>query len=107
MQTLAVLLLVHIWLNLKFTPKYTIVEGEGGGMSEFTLGSNVILLVIHEPMQNFKIIAFLILGYIWLKLNFTSKYTIVGVKGGGYQNFFKGLNLFFWSFMSPCKISNP
>ena len=50
---------------MKFTPKYTTVRGEGGVL-EFFLSSRLILLVIQEVMQNFKIVALLLLGYFWL-----------------------------------------
>jgi hypothetical protein len=35
------------------------------GVSDF-LGCNLILLVTKDPMQNYKIIAYLLLGYFWL-----------------------------------------
>ena len=42
-KIVAVPLLGYIWLNLKFTPKYTIVGGEGG-VSEFSLRIALLLL---------------------------------------------------------------
>ena len=49
-------------LLMKFTPKYSTVRGEGGVL-EFFLSSRLILSVIQEVMQNFKIVALLLLGY--------------------------------------------
>ena len=40
-------------------------------------------------MQIFKIVAVLLLGYIWLNLNFTPKYTIVGGEGGVSEFFLR------------------
>ena len=37
-----------------------------GGDLDFFLSSRLILLVIQEVMQNFKIVALLLLGYFWL-----------------------------------------
>ena len=42
----------YFWLNLKFTPKYTIVGGEEGVL-EFFKGSKPIILVTQELMQSF------------------------------------------------------
>ena len=49
-------------LFIKFTPKYSTMRGEGGVL-DFFLSSRLILLVIQEVMQNFKIVALLLLGY--------------------------------------------
>ena len=40
--------------------------GGQGGVLEFFKGFNLILLVTKEPMQSFKIVALLLLGYFWL-----------------------------------------
>ena len=80
-QVVAILLLSYCWLNLKFTLKYTIVGGEGEILN-FYKGSKLILLVTQELMQSFKIIALFLLGYFWLNLDFTPKYTVVGGQGG-------------------------
>ena len=45
-------------------------------------GSNLFLLVTKDHVQIFKIVAVLLLGYIWLDLKFTPKYIIVGGEGG-------------------------
>jgi hypothetical protein len=50
---------------IKFTPKFTIVGGEGR-VSDFVKGCNLILLVTQDHMQSFKIVAYLFLGYFWL-----------------------------------------
>jgi hypothetical protein len=81
---------------VKFTPEYIIVGGEGGVL-EFCKGSNHILLLIQEQKQIFKIVAYQLLGstdsggYV----KFTSKYIIVGVKGG-VRFCFKVPIIFFW-----------
>ena len=64
-KIVALLLLGYFWLNLKFTPKYTTVGGDGGVL-DFFYGFILILLVSKEPMQSFKIVALLLLGYFWL-----------------------------------------
>ena len=64
-KIVACLLLGYFWLNLKFTPKYTMVGGHGGVL-KFVLRSIPFLLVTMEPTQSFKIVAYLLLGYFWL-----------------------------------------
>jgi hypothetical protein len=41
-------------------------SGVKGGLSDFFSGSNLILLVTQDHMSNFKIVAYLLLGYFWL-----------------------------------------
>ena len=72
------LLLGYFWLNLKFTPKYTIVGGEGGVL-EFFLKSQTYSLGhswAHAKFQNRSFTP----SRLFLK--FTPKYTIVGGEGG-------------------------
>ena len=52
-------------------------------------GSILILLVTKDHMQSFKIVAFLLLGYFWLKLKFTSKCITVGGEGGVLEIFLR------------------
>ena len=61
-KIVALLLLTDSGGYVMFTLKYIMVGGEGGGYQNFFQGSKLILLVIHEPMQNFKIVALLLLG---------------------------------------------
>ena len=49
---------------MKLTPKNTIVWGKRRGISNKEYNS--ISLVIHEPIQNFKFVALLLLCYLWL-----------------------------------------
>ena len=53
-----------------------------GGWLRTDNKTSSVLLVTKEPMQSFKIIALLLLGYFWLNVDFTPKYTIVGGQGG-------------------------
>ena len=61
----------------------------GGGIIELFYSSNLFLLVIKDHMQIFKIVAVLLMGYIWLNLKFTPKYTIVGGEGGVSEFFLR------------------
>ena len=68
-QIFNIVALLLFWLNLKFTPKYNIVGDEGGGgLLYIFLSSKLILWVIHEPMQSFKIVALLILQGVSKKM---------------------------------------
>ena len=55
--------------KVRFTPKYIIV----GGRNLFKVACNLILLVTEDPIQNFKIVAYLLLGYFGLVLCFVDK----------------------------------
>ena len=57
-------------------------------------GGIFILSLTEGHMQNFRTLGLPLLG------EFTPKYIIVGGEGG-YQNFFKGAILFFWSLWNP------
>ena len=59
------------------------------GASGNCYGYNLFLSVTKDHMRIFKIIAFLLPGNIWLSLNFTPKYTIVGGEGGVSEFFLR------------------
>ena len=56
--------------------------GGGGDNRIFCIVLLFFLLVTKDHMHIFKIVAVLLMGYIWLNLKFTPKYTIVGGEGG-------------------------
>ena len=56
------------------------------GVKEFFHSFNLFLLVTKDHSKIFKIIAFPLLGYFWLNLKFTHKYTIVGPMSPQFQN---------------------
>ena len=49
----------------------------GGGGNMIFYSPNIFLLVTKDHMQIFKIAAVLLLGYIWINLKFTPKYTML------------------------------
>ena len=74
-----------------FLKGFKLLVTQGGNITFYS--SNLFLLVTRDHMQIFKIIAVLLMGYIWLNLKFTSKYTIVGGEGG-VSEFFVGVQTY-------------
>ena len=70
----------YVKLLLKYIIVGNVGRGEVGNIIFYS--SNLFLLVTKDHMQIFKIVAVLLLGYIWLNLKFPPKYTIVGGEGG-------------------------
>ena len=51
--------------------------GDGGGGLEILLKFQTYFLVIQEVMQNFKIVALLLLGYFWLVMKIKKELLII------------------------------
>ena len=74
--------LILLGCIFEFHPKINHGGGvEGGG------GIRVFVKVLILLIQNFKIVAFFLLGYFWLNLKFIPKYTILGGEGRLFDRF--------------------